>query len=729
MQTKSQPYIGGWKSLYYSMNVANEVGWGNLYKTISSKNTCKTCAYGMGGQNGGMVNEAKESLEICKKSLQAQLTDLQRGIPIDFFAKNSIYQILKNSPKELERLGRLDIPIFKRKGDKYFVPITWADAFEKLIEKFKTTQPNRCFFYSSGRSSNEAAFLMHLFSRLYGTNNVNNCSYYCHQASGVGMSAMLGTGTATVDLADLKNTDLIFVIGANPASNHPRFITELMHCRRRRGKVVVINPIIEPGLVKFAIPSDVRSMLSTGTEIASHYLQPKIGSDVAILAGISKYLIENQQINIDFIKDYTENFEQFSDKIIAISWQEIEEHSGINRKEIEEIGKLYAEAKNVVFTWAMGITHHKNGVENVEAIVNLAMLRGMLGRKNAGLLPLRGHSNVQGVGSIGVMPTLKKKIFENIENHFQIKLPTTEGWDTMRCMTEAHAGNVDLAFIMGGNLYASNPNQNFAKEALNNIPFKVFLTTTINEGHLQGIDNEVLILPVLARDEEVQPTTQESMFNYVRLSDGGLGHLKQAKSEVEILVTLAKNILNNIPFDIGAFEKHQTIREAISKIIPGYEPLNQIDETKAEFQINGRTFHQPFFDTPSGKANFSVPNLPVFKEEKGQFRLMTIRSEGQFNSIIYEETDVWRGQTERNIIMMNTADMAKNSFAENDLLTIKSEVGEVNNFKIKPFDIAIGCIAGYYPELNPVVAATLDPRSKTPAFKNTAVWVGKIYND
>lgn len=723
MQTKSQPYIGGWKSIYYSLNVANEVGWGKLYKTISSKNTCKTCAYGMGGQKGGMVNEANDSLEICKKSLQAQLTDLQKGIATAFFEKNSILEILKNSPRELERLGRLDNPIYKKKGDPSYSIITWENAFEKLFEKFKTTQPNRSFFYSSGRSSNEAAFLMHLFSRLYGTNNVNNCSYYCHQASGVGMSAMLGTGTATVDLADLKNTDLIFVIGANPASNHPRFVTELMHCRRRGGSVVVINPIKEPGLLKFAIPSDVRSMLGTGTEIASHYLQPKIGSDVTVLLGISKYIIENQLVNTDFVQQNTENYKAFLNKVSDISWAEIEENSGLTNKEISEIGAVYAQAKNVVFTWAMGITHHKNGVENVEAIVNLAMLRGMLGRKNAGLLPLRGHSNVQGVGSIGVMPTLKKKIFENIEHHFQIKLPTTEGWDTMRCMTEAHAGNVDLAFIMGGNLYASNPNQNFAKEALNNIPFKVFLTTTINEGHLQGVDNEVLILPVLARDEELQPTTQESMFNFVRLSDGGLGHLKQAKSEVEILVNLAKNILNNLPFDISLFEKHQTVREAISKIIPGYEPINQIDETKAEFQINGRTFHQPVFDTPSGKAKFTVPKLPAFEEEFGQFRLMTIRSEGQFNSIIYEESDAWRGQTERNIILMSPADMAKNNFKENDLVTIKSTVGLVNNFKIKPFDIAIGSIAGYYPELNPVVGSTLDPRSKTPAFKNTAVWV------
>lgn len=677
----------------------------------------------MGGQKGGMANEAGDTLEICKKSIQAQLTDIQNAIPTTFFAKNSIADLLKIRPRELERLGRLDNPIYKRHGDSHYVPISWEDAFEKLIHKFKNTLAERTFFYSSGRSSNEAAFVMHLFARLFGTNNVNNCSYYCHQASGVGMGALLGTGTATVELNDLKNSDLIFVIGANPASNHPRFVTELLHCRRRGGKVVVINPMKEPGLVHFAIPSDVRSFMSKGSEIASHYLQPKIGTDVAVLMGISKYLIENEFVNADFIRNYTEKYAQFSQKISETPWAEIEQNCGLKYDQLAEIGKLYAQSENVVFTWAMGITHHKNGVENVEAIVNLALLRGMIGRKNAGLLPLRGHSNVQGVGSIGVMPTLKKKIFENIEGRFNIKLPTTEGWDTMRCMDEAYKGAVDLAFIMGGNLYGSNPNQNYAENALSQISFKVFLTTTINEGHLKGVDGEVLILPVLARDEEIQSTTQESMFNFVRLSDGGLGHLKNSKSEVEILVNLAKNVLPNSVFDFSIFEKHRNIRQAIGSVIPGYEAISLIDDTAEEFQVNGRTFHKPSFDTPSGKASFAVQNLPSFEENPNHFRLMTVRSEGQFNSIIYDEDDAWRGQKERDIIMVNPQDIADNGWKENQIITLKSKIGEVRNLKIRPFDIARGCMAGYYPELNPLVSSEVDPRSKTPSFKNTEVWV------
>jgi molybdopterin-dependent oxidoreductase alpha subunit len=727
---KTLAYIGGWKSIYYSAHVAKEVGLGSFYRSITSKNTCKTCAYGMGGQKGGMVNEAGDSLEICKKSIQAQLTDLQKAIPITFFAQNSIADLLKLHPRELERLGRLDNPIYKRPGDKYYVPISWEDAFEKMILAFKNTVAKRTFFYSSGRSSNEAAFVMHLFARLYGTNNVNNCSYYCHQASGVGMGNMLGTGTATVDLADLKNSDLIFVIGANPASNHPRFVTELLHCRRRGGKVVVINPLKEPGLVKFAIPSDTRSLFSTGSEIASNYLQPKIGTDVTLLVGIFKYLIENELVDNHFIENYTEDFLPFSQNIKNTNWEEIVENCGVSRQEIEEVARIYANAKNVVFTWAMGITHHVHGVENVEAIVNLALLRGMIGRKNAGLLPLRGHSNVQGVGSIGVMPTLKKQIFENIENHFNLKLPTEKGWDTMQCMEEAEAGNVDLAFIMGGNLYGSNPDATRAEKALNNIPFKIFLNTTLNEGHLKGIDGEVLILPVLARDEEIQKTTQESMFNYVRLSDGGLGHLQNARSETEILVEIAKNILPNSPIHFEEFSLHKNIRKAIAAIIPGYDAIADIDKTKEEFQIEGRTFHEPRFDTVSGKAGFVTGELVTgelvnekLSNEIKTFKLMTIRSEGQFNSIIYDEDDAWRGQSERNIVMMNAEDMVSYGFIENQLVTLKSKTGELANIKIRPFDIVRGCLAGYYPEMNILISAEVDPRSKTPGFKNTEVWI------
>jgi len=596
--------VGGLSSIKYSIKVASEVGYGNFWKSIISKNTCKTCAYGMGGQKGGMRNEAGTPFEICKKSIQAQLTDIQSPIPELVFRNNSISDLQSMSGMELEKLGRLNFPIYKGIGDSNYIVISWEEALRKIIEKFKATDPLRTFFYSSGRSSNEAAFLLSLFARVYGTNNVNNCSYYCHQASGVGLSSTIGSGTATIEVHDLKSTDLIFVIGANPSSNHPRFLTELMHCRRRGGNVVIINPAREPGLVRFAIPSDVRSMLNGGSDIASEYVQPNIGGDIALFKGIAKVLLahppppqaeaamagegpapsreegesqrsknpqhltpalsyeerESQrsknppdytELNMDFINNHTIGFEEFKQDILSSSWDDIIGSSGVSREQIERVAELYADAKNVVFSWSMGITHHKHGVENVESIVNLALLRGMVGRKHAGLLPLRGHSNVQGIGSVGVTPALKEKIFENIQNHLGVELPTSPGMDTMACIQASAEGKIDAALLLGGNLYSANPNSRFAEKALGNIPFKVYLNTTLNKGHVFGVDQEVIVLPCAARDEEKQPTTQESMFNFVRISDGGIVRLNNVRSEVDILSDLAIGIMNEKKYNLN----------------------------------------------------------------------------------------------------------------------------------------------------------------------------------
>jgi molybdopterin-dependent oxidoreductase alpha subunit len=723
---KTPQYIGGWKSIFYSLHVAKEVGLKPFTESILSKNTCKTCAYGMGGQKGGMVNEGGDTLEICKKSLQAQLTDIQPAISAEFWSENPIEDLKKTKPRELERLGRLNDPIWKSRGDSHYQVISWDEAFEKVIGRFRNTMANRTFFYSSGRSSNEAAFLLHLFARLYGTNNVNNCSYYCHQASGVGMGSMLGTGTATVQLEDVKKADLIFVIGANPASNHPRFITELLHCRRRGGDVVVINPVKEPGLVRFSIPSDWRSMLGTGSAIASKYVQPVIGGDVALLTGIAKTILERKTENTEFINTCSSGFDAYENFVKKLTWSEIERLSGISKEEIEELTGVYLRAENVIFTWAMGLTHHVHGVENVESIVNLALLRGMIGKPGAGLLPLRGHSNVQGVGSVGVMPLLKQSIFDSIEKELNVKLPTDAGWDTMECMNQAYLGNVDLAFVLGGNLYASNPNLHYAEEALNRIPFKVFLSTTLNQGHLYGVDEEVLVLPVLARDEEKQSTTQESMFNYVRLSDGGINRLTNARSESEIIAEIASEIIDPSVFDFKAFSGHESVRHVLGKIIPGFEKIEDIGSTKEEFEISGRVLHQPKFNTVDGRARFKINPLPDTSVKNGAFKLMSVRSEGQFNSIVYDEDDVWRGVSHREVILMNETDMKEKELKRGDKIKIRSSCGELTAYEAYPFDIARGCVLGYYPETNVLVASDLDPQSKTPSFKNTEVFIEKL---
>lgn len=718
----SAPIVGGGvKKVLYTLNTVKRIGLLNSAKALKSNNTCKACGLGMGGQLGGMTNEKKEFPSVCNKSIQAQSTDIQAPIPEEIF-QHSLSDFKQLSAKEMETLGRLNTPLFKQADSDRFHAISWEDAFDIAASRFAKCQPDESFFYSSGRSSNEAGFILQLLARLYGTNNVNNCSYYCHQATGVGLANTIGTGTATVELDDLSACDCIFVIGANPSSNHPRFIHQLKKCRDRGGHVIVINPAKEPGLVKFAVPKSPGSMLKGGDWIASEYLQPKIGSDISLLNGIAKALIESGHINHDFIAIYTNAYSHYAETIDKLSWQDIVLNTGIAQESIEKVAAIYAASKHAVFAWGMGITHHQHGVENVESISNLALLRGMVGKPNAGLLPLRGHSNVQGIGTIGVKPVLTDSVFHAIEKHFHVTLPTKKGKDTLACLHDAYAGKVHAALIMGGNLYEATPNSQWAKQAFNRINFKLFLTTTLNKGHIAAEQGESLVLPVTARDEEWQATTQESMFNFVRLSDGGIKRLDNVKPESHILCELAKRILADCPIDFDQFKNHTTIREAIANIIPGMEQLKDIHIAKKEFHIHNRLLHKPHFKTSDGKANFiSVSQKTENHAKDFPFQLMSIRSEGQFNSIIYEENDSYRGTHERWCVLMNIEDIDSLGIKAGDTVTIESAYGEMKQVITYAFDVPAGNVMAYYPEANVLIGLENDPRSKTPAFKNVAV--------
>ena len=329
---------------------------------------------------------------------------------------------------------------------------------------------------------------------------------------------------------------------------------------------------------------------------------------------------------------------------------------------------------------------------------------------------------------MGVSPQLKQHVFDALEDKLGITLPRTPGWDTMSCIKASFERKVDLAFILGGNLYASNPDQHFAEQALNAIPLKVFLNTTLNQGHLAGSSGEAIILPVAARDEEKQPTTQESMFNFVRLSDGGTVRLDNVRSETDVITDITIGVLEEKQLSFRKFKDHQNIRVAIADTIPGFEKIKSLGETKEEFQIGGRTFHEPVFATADKKASFKVVTIPdhsVRLPGKNFFRLMSVRSEGQFNSIVYEEEDIWRGQQERWVVLMNPEDIDSMGFNENDLVTLRSASGIMRNVKVRPFDIRRGNVLGYYPETNVLTAAETDPRSLTPSFKNTLVEIDR----
>jgi molybdopterin-dependent oxidoreductase alpha subunit len=715
---------GGWKAIWYSLRLANRVGWRRMWQAMSSRNACKTCALGMGGQLGGMVNEGGHFPEVCKKSFQAMASDLQAGIRPEFFTRFGFHELRALTPRELELSGRLSEPLFAGPNDRGYRPISWNEAFDKIAGKLRDAGPTRSFFYASGRSSNEAGFLLQLLARLFGTNYVNNCSYYCHQASGVGLGSAVGVGTGTIRLEDLDGCDLYLLIGGNPASNHPRLMRSLMQIRRRGGKVIVVNPAKEVGLVSFRVPSDPWSLLF-GSEIASQYVQPHIGGDIAWLTGACKVVLERGGIDRAFIDQHTEDFESLRQQITATSWTDIEAGSGVTRSSIEESAAMFLAAKNVVIGWTMGITHHLHGVENVQMIANLALLRGMVGRRHAGLMPIRGHSNVQGLGSVGVTPTLKQALLQRFEQRLGIKPPTSPGLDTMACMDAASRGEMSAALCLGGNLFGSNPDARFAEDAMGKLDLVAYLSTTLNTGHAWGRAKETLILPVLPRDEEPQPTTQESMFSFVRLSSGGSSRIAGARSEVSILVELARRVLGDSvsgSLKWSDLQSHSAVRRLIADLIPGLEAMSDIDQTRREFHIPGRDLAHRTFPTPSGRAKFhAVPLPPPLDPNDRRLRLMTVRSEGQFNSVVYDEEDIYRGQERRDVLLLNPADLDRFGLHPDQRVRVRSATGELRWLLARPFDIRSGNALAYYPEANALVPRDVDPQSKTPGFKSVLV--------
>jgi len=717
---------GGFRAIWYTWKKGRQAGgiW-KLYQAMRSKNACKTCALGMGGQKGGMTNEQGAFPELCKKSLQAMVGDMQPGIMPTFWSQNSVADLAKMSPRELEHCGRLVQPVLYEQGQTHYRPITWTEAFTRIADELRSVTPDETFWYFSGRSSNEAGFLMQLLARVYGTNNVNNCSFYCHQASGVGLQTSVGSGTATITLADLEHSDCVFLIGGNPASNHPRLMTTLMQVRRRGGKVIVINPLRETGLEKFRVPSDPISLLKP-TKIASHYIQPHIGGDLALLWGIAKAVCELGADDKAFLRDHCRGSDAWRSAVETLSWDEITRKSGVDRAEIVAIAEAYAQSKRAVFSWTMGITHHANGVDNVQAIANLAMCRGMVGKPGCGLMPIRGHSNVQGIGSVGVTPKLKDAIFENLQSRFGVNLPTTPGLDTLACIESAAAGGVKVAICLGGNLYGSNPDTTYADAAMSKLRLCVTMNTTLNTGHAHGLAQSFIILPVLARDEEPEPTTQESMFNYVRLSDGGPKRVPGPRSEVEVIAEIGDRVCPGASgIDWRAMRRTSTIRHWISQVVPGFDKIDQIEKTKEEFVIKGRVIHQPKFPTTDGRAVMHVHSIPeLLGTGANQLRMMTVRSEGQFNTVVYEEEDLYRNQERRDIILMHPDDLRRLGLKHDQRVDVHSDTGEMKGLLARGYEkMRAGNALTYYPESNVLVSRHADPQSKTPAFKNVIITV------
>lgn len=710
-----------------------------LWKTLLHKSACLSCSWGTGGQKGGFTNEEGEKLQRCMKSVESISAEIKPAIPKQFFEQHNIEQLQQLTSREADRLGRWSFPVILRSGSSHYERISWNEIYS-ICEKAFAKSPERVASYSSGRSSNEAAFLLQLMMRTLGSNNLADCSDLCHAPSSFGLKQSLGTNTSVVSLESLKQADCIVLAGSNAAYNHPRLMNELIKLRERSGKVIVINPMKEVGLVKFASPAFPVKSLFTGSDVASIYLQPIPGSDVALFTGIQKALLEKGNIKNEFLQAHTENYQEVITEVENTAWETITSTCGVSQTEIETAANIITNSEKTVFAWAMGITQQKNGVDNVYSIVNTALMTGNIGRMGTGVMPVRGHSNVQGFGSMGVTVRLKKEIQQALEKLLGRSLSKVKGYDTHSLIEAADAGKVDTLICVGGNLYAANPDLNKVKRALNKIETIIYLATKPNLGHFHGLANKnTIIIPVFNRFENPHKTTVESGNNFVRLNDEGETHLKKSDliAEVDFLTELAHRIHGEYPVNWRKLQDTKYVRQLIAQTIPGYDKIGEIDETEEEFTIEGRILKSPQFSTASGKAKMFVTPLPELKlPEIKDFEvadgtqgivvaLMTGRSYAQHNTVVYQTEDKYRGIPHRNCILMNKNDVGKAGFRQHQRVTVRGNVGELANVEIIFGEVREGAGVMFYPEVNAIFKAEVEERCGTPAFKRVPVLVYK----
>jgi molybdopterin-dependent oxidoreductase alpha subunit len=668
------------------------------------------------------------------KGLEAEKGDIQKGIDKDFFSRHPLEELQLLSSYQAERLGRFSYPVILREGSDRYEPIEWRELYAIAQKAFGYPAPQLAS-YSSGRSSNEAAFTLQLMMRTLGSENLADCSDLCHIPSTRALGKMFGTNTSAVELADLHKADCFVMIGSNAPANSPRLMNELKDLRARGGRILIINPVVEIGLVKFASPAELKSLIF-GSDIASLYVQPNPGSDTALFLGIQKWLIEHQHVDYRYLETHTVGWESVVKHARSLDWQTITKVCDVSVNEIALAAQMIAEAKRVIFGWSMGLTQHANGVENVMAVVNTALLTGNVAKEGAGCMPIRGHSNVQGFGSMGVTSELKEPIRQALEKLLGRSLTRTPGYNTRKLIRACDAGKVSSLLCLGGNFYAANPDREQARRALNRVGTIIYLSTKPNIGHFHGLAaRQTIIVPVLARDEQTFVTTVESGNNFVRHNQPGSTHLDRGLvlSEIEFLTNLAAMALGSEPVDWRRMRDPEYIRQLIATVIPGYGQIASIGSTGKDFTIEGRILHHGLFPTPTGKASMFVTPIPELNVPSVKvvgvtphahpFVLITVRSYSQHNTVVYKEGDQYRAMPHRKCLMMHPQDAAQSGLKEHDRVIVQGQAGKLSEVEVIFGDIKLGSILMFYPETNAIIRPEEDPQSDIPAFKRNPVLV------
>lgn len=684
----------------------------------------------------------RKHAEFCENGAKAfadQAT--RRRVTPAFFAEHSLADLAERSGRWLNEQGRITQPMVRKPGATHYTPITWFSAFELIARHLKALpDPNQAAFYTSGRTSNEAAFLWQLFVRAYGTNNMPDCSNMCHESSGTALTQVIGTGKGTVRLSDFDAADAIFILGQNPGSNHPRMLATLERAKRRGAKIVTVNPLDEVGSRRFRNPQTLRGLVGAGTELTDLHVPVRVNGDVGFLQGLSKALLEAERaapgtvLDQPFIKSSTTGFNEFAKHIMGTSWAAIEAASGVSAAQIRAAADIALGADNTICCWAMGLTQHKNAVANIQEVINFLLLRGNLGRPGAGACPVRGHSNVQGDRTMGVWEKPDAALLERLAQEFEFEPPTAHGLDTVDTLHAVAAGRVKVLIAMGGNFVGATPDTAFTEATVRQCALTVQVSTKLNRSHVVTGET-ALILPVLGSSEiDRQPSgpqlvTAENSMGMVTASRGVLEPASEyLRSEVWVVAELAEAVLGStsrLKWRALA-ENYDRIRDHIARVVPGFDEFNERLDEAGELELPNAVRDARRFHTASGKAEFTVHPLEYARAPVGHYLLTSIRSHDQFNTTVYSDADRYRGiKTGRDVVFMNPADLAAAGLAPDDRVSVSSaDAGErcINNLRVVPYNIPAGCVAMYYPEANPLVPlAAVAAGSNTPAYKSVPV--------
>jgi molybdopterin-dependent oxidoreductase alpha subunit len=718
-----------------------EMGAARSLRTLRSLNQvdgfdCPSCAW------ADPDPEHRKTAEFCENGVKATAWEATRKrVGAAFFAAHSVSELRARDDHWLEHSGRLAEPMHLAPGATHYAPIAWDDAISLVANRLRALDdPTRAVFYTSGRASNEAAFVYQLLARRLGTNNLPDCSNMCHESSGAALKQTLGVGKGLITLADLTDdADLIVIAGQNPGTCHPRMLTALEQAKRRGARIVAINPLPEAGFGRFRNPQTARGLAGRGTQIADRLLPVRVNGDLALFAALNRFLLEREDeaagsvLDRDFIDSYCDGFEETAAAWRALEWSTLEARSGLTRRQIEAFGEDVLAADSIIVCWAMGLTQHRNAVATIREIVNFLLLRGNVGRPGAGPGPIRGHSNVQGDRTMGIWEQMPDAFLDALRDEFGFEPPRNHGWNTVDAIRGMRDGKVDVFFALGGNFVAATPDTTVTEAAMANCRLTVHVATKLNRSHLCHGD-EALILPCLGRTErDVQAggeqfVTVEDTMSMVHRSRGRLSPgSPQLRSEVAIVTALGHELFGE---DIGWREMgadYRVIRKHIEHVVPGFHSFEERVARPEGFMLPRAPRDSRTFPTETGRARFTTNQPTAAEAPPGHFLLTTIRSHDQFNTTVYGLDDRYRGITgERRVVFVNREDLRALGLRAGervDLVSVFTD-GErrAENFNLVEYPITRGCAATYFPEGNVLVPLDATAEiSNTPTSKSVVV--------